>query len=391
MLPLSLKVNAMNHKPKLLYIVTQAQWGGAQRYVSELANALQGEFEVTIATGRREQSEFRISNLESRNKELKNLVREINPLRDILAIFEIANFLKKEKFDLVHLNSSKAGFIGALANVLAGRPSKVVYTAHGWVYLEPLPWLTKKFYLWLERLAAGLREATIVLGETEKQVALKYGTARANSLAVIPQGLDFSKLQFLPREEARAALGLETNAFILGTIANNYPTKGLKYFDEALQKIKFQIPQLRQGFDGQASSKFQAAIIGESFGSKFDNLLMLGHKDEAYQYLKAFDIFVLPSVKEGFPFVLLEALAAGLPIVATAVGAIPEIVANNKSGLLVPPADSEALAEAIQKLLVNENLRQQLGAGALERSKNFDFQNTLEKTKSLYSLILKIR
>jgi len=297
--------------------------------------------------------------------------------------------LKKEKFDLVHLNSSKAGFIGALANVLAGRPSKVIYTAHGWVYLEPLPWLTKKIYLWLEKIAARLRDATIVLSEAEKQVAIKYGTASVNSLAVIPQGLDFSKLKFLPREEARQALALTNqkseiknlkSEIIIGTIANNYPTKGLKYLDEAAKQINQVFHVL--GF------KFQTMVIGESFGSTWHNLKTLGHKDDAYQYLRALDIFVLPSIKEGFPFVLLEALAAGLAIVATTVGAIPEIIKDGETGLLVPPRNAEAISQAILKLISDTNLRQKLGANATARSQDFDWQTTLQKTKNLYHSLI---
>lgn len=366
-------------KPKILYIVTQGSWGGAQKYVFDLAANLTDEFEVTVAAGSDGAELFYRLPPTIKTHIFKRLKREIRPLSDLAAVFQIARFLKREKFDLVHLNSSKAGLIGALANALAGHPSKVLFTAHGWVYLEVLPWLTKKLYVLIEMAAAYLRDYTIVLCEREKKIASLYETAKENSVAVIPHGLDLVRLNFWPRNKAREILALDAgkDGWLVGAIANNYLTKGLSYLDEAAAALK--------------NKGVRVVVIGEQFEEEWPNLITLGAKPDAYQYLKAFDIFVLPSTKEGFPYVILEAMAAGVPIVATSIGAIPEILEDKKSGLLVNPADSRALAQAVLELLGDENLRHRLAAAALRKSKNFDFQNTLEKTKALYSSLLKTK
>ena len=115
-----------------------------------------------------------------------------------------------------------------------------------------------------------------------------------------------------------------------------------------------------------------------------DKIILPGSIPDASKYLPAFDIFVLPSTKEGFPYTLLEAMAAGLPIVATNVGAVPEILENKKTGLIVPPADSFTLKKAITQMIDNSENARRLGNNAKEKLKQFDWRSTLEKTKTIY-------
>lgn len=377
------------NKRKILYIVTQTEWGGAQKYVFDLATNLTDEFDVTIAAGADGASRDlldKLANAKIKNFTFKHLKRDINLWHDFLSVLEIAKFLRQNNFDIIHLNSTKAGVIGAVANTLNRfftlfrMTNKIIYTAHGWAYLEPLPFYKRWLYLTMEKLAARLRDHTIVLSEKEKQIALQYGTAKLNATSVISNGIDLNNLQFLSKQEARQKLNLPVDKFIIGAIANLYKTKGLEYLIEAAKQF----------------TNVHIAIIGEgaerkNLQSKIKNLklennvFLIGSVPNAYQYLPAFDIFVLPSIKEGFPYTLLEAMAAGLPIVATDVGAVPEIIENQKTGLIVAPADARALAEAIAYLIENPEQAKQLGTNAKEAVKKFSLKMMVNDTKTTYA------
>ena len=185
------------------------------------------------------------------------------------------------------------------------------------------------------------------------------------------------------RTEPRTAKFQIPNSILIGTIANFYPTKGLSYLIEAAAKLK-------------TKHNFQIVIIGdgiertylESLITKYnleENIILAGQIPEAAKYLKAFDIFVLPSIKEGLPYAILEAMAAGLPIVATNVGGISEMITDNESGLLVPPKNPEALAEALKKLIDAPELRARLGQNAAATAAaKFSLKEMLKKTRQIY-------
>ena len=382
------------NKPKLLYIVTQAEWGGAQRHIFDLAANLSQDFDITIGFGSSGCSQELIKKINQQNIKMvnfKHLVRPINPLQDLPAVMEIAQFIRKNHFDIIHLHSSKAGVIGGLAktlNRLLGKnpQPKLIYTAHGWVYIEPCAPIKQWLYLMMEKVSARLRDATIVLSEKEKDVALKQGTAKKESVYVIPNGIDLNNLNFLSRAEARKHLGLEENQFIIGAIANLYKTKGLEYLIEALRLInkepgtKSKAKMIIVG-EGPEREKLESRIKNYELE---DKIILAGSIPEACKYLPAFDIFVLPSVKEGFPYALLEAMAAGLPIIATDVGAIPEILENKKTGLIIEPANAFILATSIRNLYFSPPERQMLGINAAGAVKKFDVQKMIEKTKTVY-------
>ncbi len=378
-------MHSFNNKKKILYLITQSGWGGAQRYVFDLATALHNEYEITVAAGEAKTKKTLLERLEVKGiktHSFKHLARSINPWHDVLAIFEVGRFLQKNNFNLIHTNSSKAGVIGALAARLFSKKIKIVYTAHGWVFEEPLSIIKKYLYLLIERIAALFRHATIVLSEREKEIAIKHRLSNAKNLIVIPHGLNESAQKLLPREEARQKLNLPANAFIVGAIANLYPTKGIDILIEAAAN-----PELKELFfaiigDGPERTKLLEMIKARALQKNF---FLIGAKDEAAMYLPAFDIFVLPSRKEGLPYALLEAMAAGLPIVATDVGAAREMFENEKSALIVPANDKHALARAIKKLAVDKSFSASLGRLAQTKIKDsFSFENMIQKTRELY-------
>jgi len=381
---------------KILYIITQSDFGGAQRYVFDLSTHLSADFDVLVAAGKDGGGELfsRLERCGIKTVRLKHLKRAINPWRDLLAFFELRQLIKTEKPNIIHLNSSKTGILGSFAVRLAisHKPLAVIYTAHGWVLNEPLNWLKKKIYLWLEKLTSKYKNKIICVSEYDRQIALEYGFP-AKKLATIHNGIDLNNLYFLDRDEEKKILFskihnskfLIHNSIVIASIANLYPTKGIEYLIEAanIANHKSQITNCIFAVIGEGPERLKLENLIKKYNLT-DKFFLLGHLKNASQYLKAFDIFVLPSVKEGFPYAILEAMSAGLPIISAKVGGIPEMIVDGQNGFLIEPKNPQQLAEKIAYLLKNPEISQNLQEQTIAAIKELSLAKMLEKTKEIY-------
>jgi len=383
-------LTSLHPKPRLLYLITQPEWGGAQRYVFDLATSLKDNYEITVATGRIEKSRELLDRLEKagiKTHVFQNLVREIRPLTDFQGFLEITLYLKTNKFDIVHLNSTKAGVIGSFSANLHSVP-KIIYTVHGWVFNEPLPLWKKKVYKSAERLSAKSTTSIITLSQLDTEIGILEKIAKPEKFKQIYHGIRLSEI--FDKNEAREKINEKYNLYlspeepVVGCVANFYKTKGLEYLISAEKKINQNIPEAKLIIfgDGALRPKFEKIINKHNLENK---IFLPGPLTEAEKYLKAFDIFALPSVKEGLPYVILEAMHAQVPIVATRVGGIPEMIEDNFSGCLVTPANPEELADAIIDILENSQKAAQLSAKARQTvNEKFNFQKMIVKTRELY-------
>lgn len=330
-------------KTKIIYLVTKDDIGGAQKYVSDLASHLDPEqFDVKIITGGKAGARF-LSNA------FWPLLLFIN---DWLALGELFLIFRRERPAIVHLNSSKAGVIGAIAAKLAGVP-KVVFTAHGWVFNPDnyLGFLRRWVYIIFHKAAALFQDAIINVSEYDRQLALKYKIAPARKLITIHNGLDWENLKFLDKKTARKAINaLSVNKIDgeiwIGSIGRLVKEKSYEDFIEAAALIKDPAVRFLIIGDGALKEKLTGRIKQLGLENKF---YLVNQMAPAAPYLKAMDIFLLSSIKEGLPYTLLEAMAAELPVVVTRVGGMPEIVTGH--GLVMPPREPEELARAINYLL----------------------------------------
>ena len=342
---------------------------------------------------------------------LKYLQREIRPIRDLRACFELHRLIKNFKPDVLFLCSSKAGFLGSLVShcTLYPIPCTLIYRIGGWSFNDPWPNWKKKLWIFIEKLSAPWKDIIIVNNQHDLDQAKHLRIKPRQSLELIHNGLDINSLNFLSRENAHHQLNLPVRGStsntlsptpyplhptLVGTIANFYPTKGLIYLIEAF-KIFCTLPASHSFSEGGYPAPCTLVIIGDGeerpkleakiadLGLK-NQVFLVGQKNEAYRYLKAFDIYIQPSIKEGFPWALLEAMAAGLPVVATRVGAIPEIIQDGQNGLIVPPRNPESLASAVASLLSNESLRHTLGTAASQTVVNkFSLSKMVQKIERL--------
>jgi len=409
---------------KILYLITQSELGGAQRYVFDLAKNLKEEYDVSVAFGplrpsasdcqRRDgQSEARESGetgelakaLKHENiacYTIPHLKRNISPMNDIIAIAEIRNLIKKIQPNIIHLNSSKISILGSLATLRVPHYAfHVFYTAHGWVFNEPLSPCKKLFYKYAERFTARFKEKIICVSEHDRQAALREKIAPPKKLITIHNGI--APINFLSREQARRELNLPPDSLIIGSIGNLYKTKGYKYLIKAARIIKNSIPQV-----AGPNSKFLFVIIGEGEersrlealikkNNLEDTVILAGRIPDAARLLKAFDIYVCSSVKEGLSYTLIEASRAGLPIIATDIGGNPEIIKSKTNRALVPAKDAKSLADQIEKF-IKENIQTQISPANSQKktglsnppadkkpeSAEFTLDKMIEKTKSVY-------
>lgn len=375
------EVAEIQPRKRVLYLITKTNFGGAQRYVHDLAlKAHVAGYQVLVAGGGDGELLTRLSTTGIQTVSIQSLGRDVHLLNELKAFFEIWSLMRRFKPDVVHLNSSKAG-IAALAARLSGVRT-ILFTVHGWAWNEDRP-------LYQKILIAVMYFFTCVL--CHKIIAVSHAAAkqarflpiRKKNLIVIHNGV--GALPLLSRSEARKTLLPEsTHTFWVGVIAELHPIKGLPTLIEAYEHFAPDFPRSELVLlgEGQQRSRLERQIRLEGVSGTTH---LLGYIEHADTYLSAFDVFVLPSRSEGLPYVLLEAGKAGVPVIATQVGGIPEIIEDGMTGLLVPYGDRSALTEALESLGRNEALRNELGARLkMKIDQDFSLERMCRETFALY-------
>lgn len=365
-----------SNKTRILYIITKSVWAGASKYVYDLAtNLSQTRFEPMVAAGGQDEMAQKIKQAGIPYFEIKHFQRDINILKEICAFFEILSLLHKTKPDIVHVSSAKAGGVAGITIFIyrLARPLQAVFTVHGWTFNEIRPKWQVILIKLFSKITCLFYDKIICVSEYDYKSAVDNNIAPIKKLAVIHNGIKVDEYKFLSRTESRKKFNLSDSDFVIGTISEFTKNKGHAYLIEAAKNFP--------------NTKF--VIIG--FGpqknnyKKQKNVLLIENLPNAPQYLKAFDIFVLPSLKEGLPYVLLEAGLAEIPIIATNVGGVPEIIQNEKTGLLITPANPDELADAIKKLIEDKKFAQNIAQNAKEKIlKEFSFEKMLDRTLAAY-------
>ncbi len=310
-------------------------------------------------------------------KRLKYLQRELNPILDIKSLFEIKKLIKEFRPNTLFLLSSKAGFIGSLATTFSSKlrtmnyELKTIYRIGGWSFNDPWPSWKKNLWTILERWSARWKDVIIVNNKYDFDQAQQLKIRPRQQIILIHNGIDPYKINYLPKEEARLRLfekiarhsgKIFQTDILIGTIANFYPTKGLENLIKTAEYFK---NNESTAFiivgDGPERTNLEKIIKEADLGHK---VFLLGSIPDSKVYLSALDIFILPSLKEGFPFALIEAMAAKLPVVATRVGAVPEIINNGKNGFIVEPDRPEQIVTKLREILASDYLRKELGIQA---------------------------
>ena len=334
----------MGLRPRVLLVITLAEAGGAQRSVASLLPALTTAYDVVVAAHGPGPLRSAAEGAGARYVPLEHVRREIDPRQDLLALRELAALCRRTRPQILHANCSKAGFAGMLAAALTRVPVRI-YTTHGW----PFVWssgLSQRVYVWGDRLIGRLATRIVCVSEAERRAALQARICRAGRMVVIPNAVDVGPATAFVRRN-----GLPTIVSV-GRLAapKDFPT-----LLAALAQLETGSYRARVVGDGPQ----RAALEADAERLGLSAVEFLGERDDVPELLRAAHVFVLPTRSEAHPMSVLEAMAAGLPVVASDVGGVPELLDGH--GLLVPPGDADALAVALRRLIDDPALRARHG------------------------------
>jgi glycosyltransferase involved in cell wall biosynthesis len=297
---------------------------------------------------------------------IPELGRELSVRDDVLTLAKLYRFFRARRPDIVHTHMAKAGTVGRLAARLAGVPH-VLHTYHGHVFHGYFSPAKTALFLNVERALARITDRIVTVGEAQRQEIAAYRVAPLNKLVAIPLGLELDAFRHAPQRSGhlRAELGTGADTPLVGIVARLVPIKAHEDFLKAALRVIADHPRahfLIVG-DGERRSELESVV---SRGDLRDRVHFLGWRQDLPEIYGDLDVVVLSSLNEGSPVALIEAMAAGRPVVATRVGGVVELIDEGVTGLMVPPRSPEALADAISRVLSDPGLGERLGRAARE-------------------------
>jgi glycosyltransferase involved in cell wall biosynthesis len=343
----------MSARPRILLLVTLAEVGGAQTYVALLVPALVAEFDVVVAAWGPGPLREAVEAAGARYVPLQHVRRPVSLWHDVRGLVELIQLCRHERPHIVHANSSKAGILGRIAARIARVPVRI-FTVHGWAFAQ-YHGVVSALYLWLDRLVRPLTTHYICVSQSTRDAGIAARTCGAQNTSVIPNAVDVTATR-------RASLdGDPPRVVSVGRLKEPKDFVGLI---RALSLADVPCRAVIVG-DGPDRPVIEQAIRASALA---ETVALLGERDDVAEQLVQSDIFVLASRSEGMPLSVLEAMAAGLPVVASAVGGVPELVVSGETGLLVRPDDMDALADALRTVLSDAALRRSMGDSGRARA-----------------------
>lgn len=363
---------------RVVQVITRCVRGGAYQVVRCLLDRLPCEdFEQTLASGPEGAPAGALV--------VPELVREISPRLDLAALIRLTGVLAKMRPDIVHAHTYKAGVLASVAGRLAGVPA-VLFTPHGHIFsrgasipgvpaglkLESLRWITKA--------AQGCADRITALSEPDLQQQLALGLSAASKYVIVRNGIDCERFRG-PRPR------LVEGSPVIGAVGRFSEEKGHRYLLEAMTQLRRSLPGARLVLVGygalEADLRSRAAALG------VEGLVTFAGERDSAEMMGSFDLFVQPSLYESQGLAILEAMAAGVPVVASDVGGVGDAVRDGQNGLLVPPADPPALAAAIVRLAGDRELSNRLAARAgRDVRERFSLAGMIESYAALYRELL---
>lgn len=400
---------AQKSKLKILYIITKSNFGGAQRYVYDLATNLpKDKFEPLVAFGGNGQLKNKLEEAGIPTISILGLQRDIGVFKELQVFTSLLKIIRDVKPDLVHLNSSKVGILGALAVRVYNlslklstfnfslSTCKVIFTAHGWAFKEKRRAMVKKIISYISWLTVFLSHNTIVVSKDDRDRVKNFLFVQ-KKIKLVQNGI--GPQTFLDRIEARKILaekaGWPANdrRLWVGSIAELHKNKGIEYALRAFSELtKKHAAENKENCEeaaylviggGEERQRLQSVIQEEHVAGK---AALVGEYIGAAKLLRAFDIFLLPSLKEGLPYALLEAGAAGLPAIATNVGGVSEIIDDMKSGIVIREKRTREIAEALDFLISHEEKRKEFGDSLAKTvAEKFTLERMVRETIGVYN------
>ena len=366
---------------KICYLINALHVGGAERALSKTVARLdKSRYETIVCclwmggavTDEIEKAGAKVINLDAKHK------------LDFGIPFKLYRLLKEHKPDILHSFLFHANMFGRIVGRLAGVP--VIISSERTMGMEG------KHRLLLNRLTASLADKIVTVSEAVREFAIAKIGITPDKLVTIYNGVDLSEFSRNPNregiEEARRELGIAPSHVVVGTVGHLEEEKGCEYLLQAAARVSTQDGNVTFLLVGDGSQRAKLENLAEDL-SISSNVIFMGYRNDIPRILSVMDIFVLPSLYEGLPNALLEAMAACRPVVATQVGGIPEVVADGETGILVPRRDPGALAGAICVLLEDRDRAREMGMrGRNQVERLFSVETMVAKTEALYEELI---
>lgn len=363
-------------KKRLLYLITRSSVGGAQNNVLELIRGFIPEYEVHLGAGDSGPLTTAAQAYKCKVHIIPSLIRQIDPIRDLHAVGDLGELMRRVAPTVVHAHSSKAGAVGRIAAKLQNIPC--VFTAHGWGFAKGVPIVRRKIAYLVEKVLGRVTSKIVCVSYADRALALQKGIARENDITVIHYGI--------PMEMNASPVEMSEKYDII-MIARFSEQKNQATLLEALSIIKAMGRFANAIFVGSGPLLPKCKKLALDL-ALHDRVVFTGDSTNVDNLLLNSRVFVLSTHYEGLPISILEAMRAGVPVVATEVNGVPEQVENGVTGFLVPRSDPQALANALLRLLNDSQLRKIMGEKARESfAEKFTSQTMIESLSTLYKSV----
>ncbi|MBI4055070.1 MAG: glycosyltransferase family 4 protein [Elusimicrobia bacterium] len=375
---------------KILHLITQLELGGAQQNTLYTVRHLDPKlFRPHLAYGPGGILDPETQSLPVAQSTVPHLGRPIRPLQDLLALLEIYRILRKERPQILHTHSSKAGILGRWAAHLAGVPCRI-HTYHGFGFNPRQQGILRRLLIFLERRTARITQALIFVSRENREEAQRLRIATSAQHHLIRSGIDLARFPagLEKPDQKRAELGAASSSVLITSVGNFKPQKNPQDFLELARRILPRHPAARFLFigNGPGRPRLERFLAQKGLTEK---VRLLGWRRDVPEILAVTDLFVLTSLWEGLPRSLVEAMASGVACAAYAVGGIGELIEEGTNGYTACPQDLNSLTQKVSKLIADPELRKTLGGNAKKSiSQEFDIRHMVRRQEELYQKLL---
>lgn len=359
---------AMPKKTKVLMVIARLNVGGPAIQAITLARELNNdEFDTLLVHGNVAQGEADMAGYRGMDVEQKLLLpelgRELHPVKDIVTLFKLIRIIRRNRPSIVHTHTAKAGAVGRAAAIICRVPV-IVHTYHGHVFHGYFPPLKTALFKTIEKILARFTTQIIVLSPSQKREIHEILNIPENKLTIVPFGFDlarFLECRTKCRGEFRAAIGASPEMRIVSIVGRITAIKNHELFLQSAKIVLEKRSDVMFAVVGDGEDRPQCEQMARELGIA-EKVIFAGWWEDVEKVYADTDVTVLTSKNEGTPVCILESLGAGVPVVATNVGGVADIVCDGKTGYVVPPGDAQAVAAKIGELLDDAALRDSMGA-----------------------------
>jgi glycosyltransferase involved in cell wall biosynthesis len=367
---------------KLLFVIDNLQFGGGERVFAQIISRLpRDRYEILLAAHPNKQL------LQTIRPQVGFLPIDFSKRFNFSLVPRLSKIIKNNSIQIVHGQGARAEFYARLANRLAGKSNYVSTIAMPVEGFDVGP-IRKKIYSLFDRFSEKFVDRFVVVSDALRDKMIRGRGIPPEKVTRIYNGIEVD--HYLPqdqnrsRERIRNEFNIEEDTLFIGAIGRLVWQKGFEFLIQAMPKVLTEFPQTKVLIAGEGPLREELEEVAERLKIK-EHIIFSGFRADIKEILTAIDILVIPSLLEGFPMITLEGIAMAKPIIATRIDGINEQIVDGESGILIPPRDPSAIAEAIVRVITEKELAHSLGLGGRRRvEREFTVERMVSETENVY-------